>query len=343
MEQAESGLSLRELESLGTHDARRAADMITARTTANVKTEPPAGLVAMLGERNPSEPTRWDRAADAYALYHQRWEHSHQPGQIAPPPGPDAPAAQHRDYEELKGLLVEARAYNNRHLTPPDLAATQTQLTARLDSIGPTTGHLDAGISAQLERRITQLETNVARARQAFGEASKPPNRRRTRDGPELARRHLGAVRSELDVTRAHLADHQALIAARPNRVADRERTSMELAVVDNIIDRHIHQALTRPQPYRTTALGQRPTDPAAAGRWDTAATAIERYRIATLGRGPDTGPTNPDTHGVTHAIGPKPSDAIGQQRWQHVHTTVTAIHQPAPAQPLTAALRRSR
>ena len=49
-----NGMTLRELESVGSPHAGRAADMIVARVTANVKANPPGPLVAMLGKRNPT-------------------------------------------------------------------------------------------------------------------------------------------------------------------------------------------------------------------------------------------------------------------------------------------------
>ena len=243
----------------------------------------------------------------------------------------------------MQADLIEARGYNNRHLQPPDLAATRTQLTQTLNATGPATNHLDAGISHQLETRVAKLQDRAKHLNQALDRASKPKQRRKDRDAPELARRQLATVETELRVARAHLADHTAIVAARPQVVAGRERAVMEIAVIDNVIDRHVDAAVRSPAPYRAKALGERPADPERGARWDRAAESVERYRIGTLGKTPADGPINPRSTSVNHAIGPKPADPAARQRWQQVHTHVAAIHKPTVIPKLAPAIGRSR
>ena len=258
-------------------------------------------------------------------------------------PTPDSPAAQTTDYTALKADLINVRAHNNRHLSPSDLAATRRQLETRLVEHGPATNHLDAGIDTQLAKRVEHLQTRAAALTTELERASKPKSRKRNPDGPELARRTLTNTRSELTVARAHLADHRAVTDQRPTTAGNRERTSMELNVIDQLIDRHADAATTQPAPYRSAALGPRPSEPKAAGRWDHAAASVERYRIGVLGQTPDSGPSAPAAKGVTHAIGPKPTNPADQHRWQHVTQTVAAINQHAPSPQLTSTLRRGR
>lgn len=343
MHLAHSDMTLRELEQMGGPHADRAADMIVARATAAVKADPPGPLVAMIGERDPSDAAQWDVAANSYALYHQRWELNPTAGQIAAPPHGADPSAQHGDYKALKADLITARAHNNRHLEPVDLATTRRRLETRLSEHGPTTSNLDPGIERQLAKRVEHLQARSAALTAELERASKPKSRRHNPDGPELARRTLAESGTDLAVARAHLADHRAIARSRPNQAAGRERTSMELEVIDRLVDQRTESAVAVPACYRTTALGSRPSDTEAGCRWDHAASAVERYRIGVLGVGPDSGPAAPNARGISHAIGTKPNNLADQQRWQHVNQTIAAIHRPAIATQLTSALGRGR
>lgn len=343
MHLAHSGMSLRELEAVGGPHASRAADMIVARASAAVRSDPPAPLVAMIGERNPGDPQRWDNTANAYALYHQRWGSQPRAGHIAERPPEHAPATQHTDYSALRADLIGNRAHNNRHLQPVDLAAVRSELVSQLADAGPATSHLDSRITGHLKRRVATLEAREANLQAALSTATKPKQRRQNRDGPELARRNLSTVHGDLDVARAHLADHLAVSTQRPTQAAVRDRVGMELAVVDNVIDRHVTTAVSTPQAYRSVALGDRPNQPDKAARWDTAAAAVERYRIGTLGRSPGTGPVTTAATGAAHAIGAQPSTPVGQQQWHTANQAIAAINQPAPTLQPTNVLRRGR
>lgn len=107
----------------------------------------------------------------------------------------------------------------------------------------------------------------------------------------------------------------------------------MELDVINTLIDRKVDAAVQSPQPYRTEALGSRPTDPATARRWDTAASEIERYRVGTLGASPDAGPISPGTSGVPNAIGARPTQPAAQAQWDKAQQHAAAIIKPPQAQ----------
>lgn len=323
-------LGLGELEQMGTAHADRIADHIVDRATQQVKADPPAPLVAMLGERNPADAQGWDTAAESFAIYHERWQAPIENGRLAAVPEPNAPTEQHRDYAALKHDLVTARAHNNRHLDVTDLATLNIDLKSRHIPVDQSV--LDPGITRQLESIVASKDRLVGAHETVHAKASKPKAMRQDPNGAEATRRELTAAKRELAVAKAHLADHKTTMAARPDTTAVVERHGMEQAMVDRLIGGHVNKALATPADYRTTALGSRPASPQRAAQWDRAARSIETYRHGTLGKTPAAGPIAPTAKGATHAIGPRPTNPVQAQQWTQTKTTITAVLKPITA-----------
>ncbi len=331
-----------ELEALNTPNTRRAAELLTKRAVADTITDPPAPLVAVLGERDRQRAELWDKAAGQYATYNLRWNIEPTDGQIAPALTDTSPARQRDDHKQLLGAIVDARADNNRQLSAPDLARTRRQIVDDLQGLRSDGLGYQNGVARQLEQRIALLAKDRDQIERSLPALSKKKALKKDPDGPEVARRFIADTDWQLDVARAHLADIAATQQRAPQIAAQRDRASVELAVVDTLIDRHVETALAEPRPYRTQTLGERPTDPEAGKRWDQAATEIERYRIGQLGRTHHTGAVASDRGGLAHAIGTQPDEPLQARRWEQTRQTVNAIIQTPGPDPARA-LRISR
>ncbi len=333
---------LAELESLNTPNTRRAAELLTKRAVADTISNPPAPLVAVLGKRDRQRAELWDQAAGHYATYNLRWKIEPADGQIAPALNDNSPPRQRDGHEQLLGAMVDARADNNRRLSAPDLARTRRQIVDDLQGLRPDSLDYQNGVARQLEQRIALLAKDRDQIEQSLSRLSTRKALKKDPNGPEVARRFVADTVRQLDVARAHLADIAATQQRAPQVAAQRDRASVELAVVDTLINRHVETALAEPRPYRTQTLGERPTDPAASKRWDQAAVEIERYRVGQLGCTHHTGPITPDSGGLAHAIGTRPDDPGQARKWEQTRQTVNAIHHTPGPDPARA-LRISR
>ena len=253
---------LAELEALDTPNTRRAAELLTKRAVADTVKNPPAPLVAVIGERDPQRADLWDQAAGQYAVYNLRWNAQPVDGQIAPALTDTSPPRQQTDHQQLHAAIVDVRADNNRHLTAPELAHARRQLVDDLTALRPVNVDYQNGVARQLEHKITRLTNDREKIEQTLIAASTKKALKKDPNEAEAARRFIADTDRQLDVARAHLADIAATQQRAPRVAAQRDRASTELAVIDRLIHQHVETALAEPQPYRTQVLGERPTDP---------------------------------------------------------------------------------
>jgi len=335
---------LRQLDQLDTPAAQRAVVLTEELAFNKVLDAAPAPLVAVVGHRGDHvDPGAWDQAAYNYAVYNQRWNLRPTEGRIAPLPQPGAPASQRLDYTNLTESVIEARAQRNAELTPAQLAPTRANIVTDLKRMRPRDNDADLAAISRLKQRVTNLQGDLHAQRKTLDQAATPRNRTTDPNRYELARRQHATTQTQLDVAKSQLADMRAVHVAGPITAQSRERSRIELAVVDTIIDKHAASAMNKPQDYRTDALGPRPKNPDAAKQWDTAATTIERYRIGQLGRGPESGPVEHNADQLAGAIGTRPSTPDMASHWDQVAKTAQGAQTQQQTLAATNALRIGR
>jgi len=123
--------------------------------------------------------------------------------------------------------------------------------------------------------------------------------------------------------------DHVA--ALEPDAVAAaRLPVEQRLAMVEHAIAAHVDEAIATPADYLITALGPRSDNATQRPRWDKAARALETWRHAELGLGPDDGALGDD--GLSAAIGAIP--ATGPTPSAMTRSSVTCPSSSAPTTP---------
>ena len=215
-----------------------------------------------------------------------------------------------------RGPAHVALAHTTPSVARPSVVELQAELAELRERIGHYPEHLiDQLHAARGARAEAQRLADTARARIAeLEQSARGLLRRRAADSAEraLQRQRLKLTEEEI----AAAAERERNLADRlPDRAeweAEhrplRERAA-ELDVQLSIRRReHLRDALERPAPYLTEALGALPDQPRARRTWQQAATRIEAYRF-------DHAIT--DTH---HPLGSPPNDKRERAHWQRAH-----------------------
>jgi hypothetical protein len=238
-------------------------------------------------------------------------------------------AMRRRDDESLALDRIDdigAQPPTGRHFADANAAAAiglsrrsvdelRTELAQLHERIGRYPEHLAEQLhAARSARAEAQCVADVARER--IAQLEQPTGggvlRRRTADPAALA----------LECRRLQLAEHHAAAAAErerdlASRVPDRaawqaERQPLRERAAELEVQlsmrrqEHLRDALERPGPYLSAALGPLPNQPRARSTWQQAATHIEAYRF---------------DHAITDArdaLGPPPANTRERADWQH-------------------------
>ena len=322
--------------------AGRAAEIVVERAQARALADPPSSLIATLGPRPDGDASAWDNAVRQWATYTQRWQPTPGSADAEPLLAASAPPAQVHDYQTVQTAITEARATQRHDTSPAELAEQRRDALKRVAGTPEVDVRTQQAIVERAEAKVQRLQRRLDRAHAAHHSATRPRAFKRDPDSAELTRRNVADIQGDLGVARAEHTIAQSDLRAAPISATTRQRAITDLAVIDRVVDHQVATAKRTPAAYRDAALGPRPQGGAASRRWDQAAEATERYRIATLGVGPTAGPAAAG-EGLNAAIGRRPHHSGHAKAWDSVNTTIQSLHKPPLKVPQTQPIRISR